>query len=56
MARENIPRILQTDIYDALTSERSYKKALTPQAALAVMEQEAGGRDQELVSLFASVI
>jgi len=62
LAGEDIPllaRILQVaDIYDALTSERSYKPALTPQAALAVMEQEAarGWRDPELVSLFASVI
>ena len=62
LAGEDIPllaRILQVaDIYDALTTERSYKAALTPQAALAVMEEEAarGWRDLELVSLFTSVI
>jgi putative two-component system response regulator len=62
LAGEGIPllaRILQVaDIYDALTTERSYKPALTPQAALAVMDEEVerGWRDPELVSLFASVI
>jgi putative two-component system response regulator len=41
---EEIPltaRILQTvDIYDALTTERPYRKALAPQAAFAIMNDE----------------
>jgi putative two-component system response regulator len=62
LSGENIPlgaRILQVaDIYDALTTERPYKPALTPQAAFAVMEEEVrrGWRDPELVSLFSSTI
>ena len=62
LAGENIPllaRILQVaDIYDALTTERSYKSALSHQDAIAVMEGEVrrGWRDPELVSLFASTI
>jgi cyclic di-GMP phosphodiesterase len=59
---ENIPllaRILQVaDIYDALTTERPYKPALTSLSALEVMEEEVrrGWRDPELVPLFASII
>ena len=35
-------RILQTvDIYDALTTDRPYRKALTPERALAIMREEA---------------
>ncbi|MBS1825368.1 MAG: response regulator [Acidobacteria bacterium] len=55
---EQIPllaRILQTaDVYDALTSERPYKKAMSHQEALAIMSEESakGWRDQALVSLF----
>jgi putative two-component system response regulator len=62
LAGEEIPlvaRILQVaDIFDALTSERPYKLALTPEAAFAVMEEEVrrGWRDPELVPLFASII
>jgi cyclic di-GMP phosphodiesterase len=62
LAGENIPllaRILQVaDIYDALTTERPYKPALTPEAAFALMEEEVrrGWRDPELVPLFASTI
>jgi putative two-component system response regulator len=62
LAGESIPllaRILQvSDIYDALTSERPYKSALSPEEALAVMEEEVrrGWRDPELVPLFASTI
>lgn len=43
---KQIPRtaqILQTvDIYDALTTDRSYRKALAPSEAFAIMRQEAG--------------
>src|SRR5580658_3510857 len=62
LAGEQIPllaRILQVaDIYDALTTERPYKLALTPEAAFTVMEEEVrrGWRDPELVPLFASII
>lgn len=62
LAGEAIPllaRILQVaDIYDALTTERPYKPALTPARALEVMEEEVrrGWRDPELVPLFASII
>jgi putative two-component system response regulator len=59
---EDIPllaRILQVaDIYDALTTKRPYKPALSPEEAFAVMEEEVrrGWRDPELVPLFASTI
>lgn len=62
LAGEEIPllaRILQVaDIYDALITERSYKPALTPDGAFAVMEEEVrrGWRDPELIQLFASTI
>jgi putative two-component system response regulator len=62
LAGDDIPllaRILQVaDIYDALTTERPYKSALSPEDAFAVMEQEVrrGWRDPELVPLFASII
>ncbi|HTB19560.1 MAG TPA: HD domain-containing phosphohydrolase [Bryobacteraceae bacterium] len=62
LAGESIPllaRIMQvSDIYDALTSERPYKAALSPAEAFAVMEEEVrrGWRDPELVPLFASTI
>ena len=55
---EEIPllaRILQVaDIYDALTTARPYKKALTHAEAAQVMiqEMERGWRDAELVTLF----
>jgi putative two-component system response regulator len=59
---EDIPllaRILQVaDIYDALTTKRPYKQALSPEEAFAIMEEEVrrGWRDPELVPLFASTI
>jgi putative two-component system response regulator len=62
LAGEDIPllaRILQVaDIYDALTTERPYKPALTPEEAFGLMEEEVrrGWRDPELVPLFASTI
>lgn len=55
---EQIPllaRILQTaDVYDALTSERPYKRAMSHEEAMAIMleESDKGWRDQALVSLF----
>lgn len=62
LAGEQIPllaRILQTvDIYDALTSARSYKPALNPDEAIQIMREEArcGWRDPILVELFARMI
>ena len=59
---EEIPllaRILQlADIYDALTSVRSYKPALSPSTAIEILQQEVdrGWRDPELVSLFCELI
>jgi putative two-component system response regulator len=58
---ENIPllaRILQlADIYDALTTERPYKGAMSQVEALGVLEEEArsGWRDPELVAIFRDV-
>ena len=62
MAGDAIPllaRVLQlADIYDALTSERSYKPAYTSLRAMGILRQEAqqGWRDPELVSIFCEVL
>jgi putative two-component system response regulator len=62
MAGDAIPllaRVLQlADIYDALTSERSYKPAYTSLRAMDILRQEAqqGWRDPELVSIFCEVL
>ena len=59
---EEIPllaRILQiADVFDALSSERSYKKALTMEQACRQLEKEAkaGWRDPELVPLFVNML
>lgn len=59
---EDIPllaRILQlADIFDALTSERSYKAAYSVDEAIAQLRREAelGWRDPELVSVFCEVV
>jgi putative two-component system response regulator len=50
-----VARILQVaDIYDALTTIRPYKSALTKERALGVLEEESalGWRDPELVAAF----
>jgi putative two-component system response regulator len=58
---EDIPllaRILQiADIYDALTSQRPYKRAFTHDETIQVMLEEArrGWRDPRLVPLFATL-
>ena len=58
---EQIPllaRILQVaDIYDALTTARSYKAAFPHESALRIMEEEVarGWRDPELIPLFAEI-
>ncbi len=58
----NIPYLAQVfqiiDIYDALTSERPYKKAFTPDEALTVMEEETakGWRNPQLMQQFVEFI
>jgi putative two-component system response regulator len=50
-----LARVVQTaDIYDALTSERPYKPALTSDEALRILQEETdqGWRDPEIVKLF----
>ena len=46
------------DVYDALTSDRPYRRALAPATALEVLTEEAssGKRDPALVSEFASIV
>ena len=62
LAGEQIPllaRILQiVDIYDALTTARSYKPAFSQEQALRMLAEEAerGWRDPMLVELFARTI
>jgi putative two-component system response regulator len=59
---EDIPllaRILQlADIYDALTTSRPYKRAISPEEALRVVraETEKGWRDPKLVETFADIL
>ncbi|HEY9618553.1 MAG TPA: HD domain-containing phosphohydrolase, partial [Microcoleaceae cyanobacterium] len=59
---EEIPRLAQIfqviDIYDALTSERPYKRAFTPDEALEIIEQEMqkGWRNPELIAQFKEFI
>ncbi|HUQ87177.1 MAG TPA: HD domain-containing phosphohydrolase, partial [Vicinamibacterales bacterium] len=57
---EEIPlgaRILSVvDYYDALTSDRPYHKAMTPEAALALLQQEASrALDPAVVQMFVSM-
>lgn len=62
LAGEQIPllaRILQVaDIFDALTSKRSYKEPYSVDEAVALLQQEAdnGWRDGELVSVFCAMV
>ncbi len=59
---EEIPllaRILQlADIYDALTTSRPYKRAISPEEALRVVRSETakGWRDPKLVDTFADIL
>ncbi len=59
---EEIPllaRILQlADIYDALTTARSYKRAFTAEEAITIIRQEAnrGWRDPQLVEQFSEIL
>jgi putative two-component system response regulator len=58
LAGEQIPllaRILQiADVYDALTSQRPYKRAFTHEESIAILQEESdkGWRDSALVGLF----
>ncbi|HYW09245.1 MAG TPA: HD domain-containing phosphohydrolase [Longimicrobium sp.] len=46
-------RILRVaDVFDALTTTRSYRHPLTPEAALALMEQDEGSFDGEIFAAF----
>ncbi|PLZ92096.1 two-component system response regulator [Fischerella muscicola CCMEE 5323] len=62
LIRENIPYLAQVfqiiDIYDALTSERPYKLAFSPEEALAVMQEETakGWRNPQLMQQFEEFI
>lgn len=62
ISRENIPKLAQVfqiiDIYDALTRERTYKQALTPNQALEEITGEAakGWRNPELIAKFTEFI
>jgi putative two-component system response regulator len=54
-----LARILQVvDIYDALTTERPYKRAYTPEEAMTIMREETnkGWRDPQLVDVFADLL
>jgi putative two-component system response regulator len=59
---EEIPllaRVLQiADIYDALTTVRPYKAAISPEQALATIREEAkkGWRDANLVEMFGDIL
>ena len=57
---EEIPRTARilcvADVYDALTSERSYKKAFTHDEALEIMRRDVGKQfDPELFTMFEKV-
>lgn len=60
--QDNIPLLAQIfqliDIYDALTHERPYKPAFSPQESLDIMreETEKGWRSPELMALFTEFI
>jgi putative nucleotidyltransferase with HDIG domain len=56
LAGDDIPlaaRILRiADVFDALTTARSYRRRLTPQEALEIMEDDVGSFDPDLFALF----
>ena len=59
LAGDTIPlsaRILRVaDVFDALTTARSYRRRLTPEEALAIMEEDVGSFDPEIFALFKLV-
>jgi putative nucleotidyltransferase with HDIG domain len=49
-------RILRiADVFDALTTARSYRRRLTPHEALAIMEEDTGSFDPEIFAIFKAV-
>jgi putative two-component system response regulator len=45
------------DVYDALISERPYKKAMSPEKALEIIQQNSGSQfDPALVEIFTTVV
>jgi putative nucleotidyltransferase with HDIG domain len=49
-------RILRlADVFDALTTARSYRRRLSPEEALAIMEDDAGSFDPELFAIFRMI-
>jgi putative two-component system response regulator len=62
LVAQEIPYLAQVfqiiDIYDALTSERPYKRALSPEEALEVIaeETEKGWRNPELIKQFTEFV
>ncbi|HEX2204660.1 MAG TPA: HD domain-containing phosphohydrolase [Longimicrobium sp.] len=59
LAAEAIPhsaRILRiADVFDALTTARSYRRPLTPEEALAIMEDDEGSFDPALFAIFRAI-
>jgi putative nucleotidyltransferase with HDIG domain len=53
---EDIPRSARimriADVFDALTTARSYRRPLTPDEALEIMQDDAGSFDPELFDIF----
>lgn len=53
---EEIPRSARimriADVFDALTTARSYRAPLTPEQALEIMQEDAGSFDPELFGIF----
>ncbi|HEX6373733.1 MAG TPA: HD domain-containing phosphohydrolase [Longimicrobium sp.] len=56
LAGEEIPRSARimriADVFDALTTARSYRRPLTPDEALEIMQDDAGSFDPELFEIF----
>jgi HD-GYP domain-containing protein (c-di-GMP phosphodiesterase class II) len=49
-------RILRiADVFDALTTARSYRRPLTPAEALELMENDVGSFDPDLFALFKEI-
>ncbi|HEX8244723.1 MAG TPA: HD-GYP domain-containing protein, partial [Longimicrobium sp.] len=59
LSGEAIPlsaRILRiADVFDALTTARSYRRRLTPAEAMAIMEEDEGSFDPEIFAIFKMI-